>query len=417
MKLKYCLLLLLWPVVNCFAQSPPSIHPLTVGDTVPDIVLTNVYNFPVSKIQLSSFNDKLIILDFWATWCGSCISAMPRMQQLQDSFKKDLQVIMVNANPNDDRAKIESFAAKRKLRTGHSFSMPTLLQDTLFKQIFPHQFIPHYVWLGKNRRVLAITAEEELNAENILRVLSGQTLSLPLKDDSRSYNELKTLQSETQGSMSADIVYRSVLTGYRAELGSASGTTANAEGLITKYYAVNTSLYSLFQMAWPRIFRFSSSRTVVDGERFDLTKKYCYELTVPGLSESETLSAIQNDLMNAFRIKVKNEKRLLHCFVLKRFKTVSPPLTCGAAPATDIERTSLRKYMQNTSAAMLASWLHSLLKKPVLDETGLTKHIDLDIPFAVYDFNEKQLQAWLAEAGFQLVPANRLLEVAVITGL
>jgi thiol-disulfide isomerase/thioredoxin len=81
---------MLLPIL-CGAQSPP-VRALTVGDTVPDITIRNVYNYPDSVIKLSDLKGKLTILDFWATWCGSCLSAFPEMHDL----KKRLETILTS---------------------------------------------------------------------------------------------------------------------------------------------------------------------------------------------------------------------------------------------------------------------------------------------------------------------------------
>jgi len=66
--------LVLWLALFCTAtgisaqnEGPSSIHPLSVGDAVPDIVFDNMINYHSKTERLSDFSDKLIILDFWAT--------------------------------------------------------------------------------------------------------------------------------------------------------------------------------------------------------------------------------------------------------------------------------------------------------------------------------------------------------------
>ena len=90
------------------AQSPP-IKALTIGDTVPDITITNVYNYPASTIHLSDLKGKLVILDFWSTWCGACIEAFPKMEKLQKEFGDQLQVILVNTYEGDTIQRVKSF--------------------------------------------------------------------------------------------------------------------------------------------------------------------------------------------------------------------------------------------------------------------------------------------------------------------
>lgn len=51
------------------------------------------------EITLASFKGRVLVLDFWATWCGPCISAMPAIQHLADSFKgKPVDVVGVSVD-------------------------------------------------------------------------------------------------------------------------------------------------------------------------------------------------------------------------------------------------------------------------------------------------------------------------------
>ncbi|MGV3529800.1 MAG: TlpA family protein disulfide reductase [Flavisolibacter sp.] len=61
---------------------------LNIGDACPDLKFANVYNH-TGDLQLSDYSGKLIILDFFATNCVSCIAGFPRLEELQVKFGKD----------------------------------------------------------------------------------------------------------------------------------------------------------------------------------------------------------------------------------------------------------------------------------------------------------------------------------------
>ena len=192
MKLIFCILALLCPYVYGLAQPIPTIKSaLNIGDTLPDVLIHNLRNYPVTTARFSNVQKQLTILDFWASWCGACIAAFPKMNSLQKNYAGKLQVLMVNASPNDDPQKIKAFLTRRQTKTGQNFTLPYLLQDSLFSRLFPYKVIPHYVWIDEHRKVLAITEADAVNEVNISSILAGTEPRLPFKNDALLFDEAR----------------------------------------------------------------------------------------------------------------------------------------------------------------------------------------------------------------------------------
>jgi thiol-disulfide isomerase/thioredoxin len=164
------------------------VKPSTIGDTVPDITITNVYNYPASTIHLSDLKGKLVILDFWAVWCTGCIQGMPKLDSLQKEFQNKLQVILINDEGEksaiENENKTKAFFSRWKIKSNGLFALPSSLKriDSLEK-LFPHIYIPHYVWIGPRGKVIAITSSGEITRENIKAALDGSPNVMPLKPD------------------------------------------------------------------------------------------------------------------------------------------------------------------------------------------------------------------------------------------
>jgi peroxiredoxin len=66
------------------------------------------------KIALSSFKGKVIVLDFWATWCPPCKAEIPGFVELQQAYgEKGLQIVGVSVDDTPD--KLKPFAAEFKM--------------------------------------------------------------------------------------------------------------------------------------------------------------------------------------------------------------------------------------------------------------------------------------------------------------
>ena len=89
MKITVQAILLIFSLIHLsFAQEG-----LLVGDKAPEIVITDwIENVPDDQ----SLEGKYIIKDFWATWCGPCLKAVPHFNELKERFSDREDVIFIS---------------------------------------------------------------------------------------------------------------------------------------------------------------------------------------------------------------------------------------------------------------------------------------------------------------------------------
>ncbi len=71
-----------------FGKSKPS---LSTDDIAPDWTLADPQG---NKHSLKDFKDKIIVMDFWATWCGPCVKMMPELQKIHEKFLNQSVIVL-----------------------------------------------------------------------------------------------------------------------------------------------------------------------------------------------------------------------------------------------------------------------------------------------------------------------------------
>jgi thiol-disulfide isomerase/thioredoxin len=100
-----------------------------VGKTVPDINSMNTYTG--KKFDLSSLRGKYVVLDFWGTWCGPCISGMPKMKEYLDKYKAKLEIVGV-ASESDKGERWKKFLDEKPQYQWHHV-LSTKTEDYILK--------------------------------------------------------------------------------------------------------------------------------------------------------------------------------------------------------------------------------------------------------------------------------------------
>src|SRR6266446_4335249 len=102
------LLLCFFPFSSPAEDRQPTIRFVRNPDPAPDFSLTDLDGKPVT---LAGAKGKVILLNFWATWCGPCRAEIPDLVELQKKYKDHLQILGLVVD-DDDQDVIKEFAGK-----------------------------------------------------------------------------------------------------------------------------------------------------------------------------------------------------------------------------------------------------------------------------------------------------------------
>jgi thiol-disulfide isomerase/thioredoxin len=85
-------------------QQPELSHNLTVITKVVPAADFELQDMDENKIKLSDYKGKVVLLNFWATWCPPCVREMPSMERLQQEIDADsFKVIAINQMEDADQ--------------------------------------------------------------------------------------------------------------------------------------------------------------------------------------------------------------------------------------------------------------------------------------------------------------------------
>ncbi|MFZ9879787.1 MAG: TlpA family protein disulfide reductase [Phycisphaerales bacterium] len=114
------------------------------GDAAPDFALKDLAG---AEVTLASLKGKVVLLDFWATWCGPCKMAMPTIQKLHDEYK-DKGVVVLGVNTWEQQPD-----AAKKYMEQKKFTYGCLLSGDALAEAYGVPGIPALVVIGKDGKV------------------------------------------------------------------------------------------------------------------------------------------------------------------------------------------------------------------------------------------------------------------------
>lgn len=97
--------------IEAYKQSLRALDPNAGRTDLMDYALTGLKG---DKLQMSSLKGKVIVLDFWATWCGPCRAQQPLYEQVKERFKSNPNVVFLNINTDQNREVVAPFLASNK---------------------------------------------------------------------------------------------------------------------------------------------------------------------------------------------------------------------------------------------------------------------------------------------------------------
>ncbi|UOE49170.1 TlpA family protein disulfide reductase [Mucilaginibacter sp. SMC90] len=292
------------------AQDKFTISSLKIGDQVPNLSINGIINYPAQTAKISDFKNKLLILDFMNTYCGSCIEALPRLDSLQRQYAGKIQIFIVI---DESIARVRAFLKNNPIAKNIKPSI--IVGDKTLSRLFPHQYVSHEVWIN-NGTVRAITTAQYVQSKNIEEILKQGAVNWELKSDfAFDYHApfLVTNEQHIPEQILSSGLFFSALTGHLK--GVATRHTYEVDSLkrLVKIHYINFSIVDLYLATLPDQKDFSVSYVQIRAEHpgnfifrnnnieyrdvWNNLHTWCYEGVFPiDFSEQEIKRKIQKDL-------------------------------------------------------------------------------------------------------------------------
>ncbi|MCB0345436.1 MAG: TlpA family protein disulfide reductase [Bdellovibrionales bacterium] len=116
--------------------------------------------------RLSDFRGKVVLLNFWATWCSPCLEEMPALEELQSKFSTD-EFVVVSIAVDAEKEIVESYVKEKQLKL-------VVLHDPTMKSIPKYKVdgFPESIFVDKEGKLLAVS--DPISRETSVRILSDR---------------------------------------------------------------------------------------------------------------------------------------------------------------------------------------------------------------------------------------------------
>ena len=99
------------------------------------------------RVKLSDLKGKVVVLDFWATWCGPCVKSVPTLVQLYEKYRaRGLEILSITVDEQADLYKIAPFAKE------YQIAYPVLL-DAGAKELYNVKSFPTTIFIDRAGQV------------------------------------------------------------------------------------------------------------------------------------------------------------------------------------------------------------------------------------------------------------------------
>jgi thiol-disulfide isomerase/thioredoxin len=404
---------------------------ISLGETIPDIAISGFFDDSTKQVRLSDlYKNKLLILDFWATTCGGCIKEMPHLKELKRQYSDRLEFLLVNY---ESRGKVAAFEQRFKILGDGT--LRSLVADRILHEWFPHQTVPHFVWISEKGKVIGITDQISLTNDNIAKAMNDE-VAMRVKKDNLTFQPSQSFHLR-------DSTYsvRSIITGRTNGINSYGQVFQVPE--ISRIFMSNMSLFQMYASAafgntqfetikykmlvetkdsleffapWMAKESFKHSK-YKDEDEWAEENTYCYDLDFKKPMPQEQMRKYMiEDLNRYFNLNGRFEKRKLSCWVLKANRKAKKLAALKGERSGVYGDVNGGLKVQNEPMDVFAESLGKRARFPrIINQTKINFAVTINLPGPDEVVDLKVLNEQLKPLGLYLKEAKHYIDVFVVS--
>ncbi len=132
---------------------------VSTGDKAPDFTLKTLEG---KEVRLSDYKGKVVLINFWASWCPPCRAEMPLFEDVYKRYRdKGFEILAISTDVNEE--------AVHKFLKDIKVSFPILMDDGKVSEIYGITGLPTSYLLDRDGKVIRIRLGEYKEVETDLK--------------------------------------------------------------------------------------------------------------------------------------------------------------------------------------------------------------------------------------------------------
>lgn len=357
--------------------------PPKIGDRAPDLAIETMLQGPADNdLSWQALKGQAMVLEFWATWCGPCVAAIPHFNELAEEFSD--QPIRFLSVTDEDESIIEPFLKSQPIAGWVGLD----LDRSVFRD-YAVLGIPATVLVDKEGGIQAVTHPHHVTRTVLRDLIDGRRPDVP---------EKSTHPLIAVGDDGPEPVFQVLI----------RPSTSDRSGMSSSHAYGKIKIISFLpEHILPIAFDALPGRMLIEAE----LPNQKYDVVINTAGRQDLLAPMMRQAVSAaLGVEAVWENRMMDAYVLRKSaETRLEPLPSMEGGYSRVSSGEL----ETTSVEGLARMVASRLDRPVLDETRLYGSYRIKLQFDPEN-DSSIAHAIKSTLGLELVQARRQVRMLIV---